>query len=227
MEDYEKISMDVFGLNLLEPMAFVTNYCIVIACYLFYQKLNSTDENDKSIYYWRFFFLSMSIAAGLGGLAHLLHNYLPFQFRLTAWAFTGISIAAAEMGAAHHPIISDKFRSFLLKFSVARLFIYLLAIYTLQDFTITKINSSISLMGIVAPIYFIDYLKSKNTGSLIVTLGISTLLIPAIIHSLSVSPHRWLNKDDLSHLIMVFCIYLIFLGVKQAHESETENIPSQ
>ena len=43
-------------------------------------------------------------------------------------------------------------------------------------------------------------------------MGVLVCIPSVFIFLLKLNPHKWLNKDDLSHLLMLLCLIFFYLG---------------
>lgn len=57
-------------------------------------------------------------------------------------------------------------------------------------------------------------MKRGAIGLKWIVIGVLVLIPSAFIFIKEVNLHRWLNKDDLSHVLMLACIYFFYIGMK-------------
>jgi hypothetical protein len=60
------------GLTLSEPVTFLTDLMISVACFLFCILMHKSAVNRNSRHYWQWFFGTLGVSTFLGGLGHLL-----------------------------------------------------------------------------------------------------------------------------------------------------------
>ncbi|MBI1837745.1 MAG: hypothetical protein HYR91_10830 [Flavobacteriia bacterium] len=101
------------------------------------------------------------------------------------------------------------------KFLIVKGVVLLLAALISLQFTFIAVDAILTYViycGFIANNYVqkgINELKYMVYGVLV--------CIPSIfIFFFKVNPHRWLNKDDLSHLLMLACIFFFYLGAKKS-----------
>ena len=207
----ELIEFELFGLTLQEPMALLTNWLMSVFCLYAYMSLKSSIKIN--IIYWKWFFLIFSISTFFGGLSHLFFQYFGIEGKYINWV-TGV-ISGYYLGKAMLFHFEDnrnrkKSEIFLIIKSIVLLVI---ALY-LKKFIFIAIDAIITYVYFTGILGYILYKKGVHEMRFMV-IGVLIGLPSAFIFILKINPHKWLNKDDLSHLLMLGCLYFIFKGVKQ------------
>lgn len=210
----EESSIHLLGMDLLSPGSFVTDILIAIVTYTFYNKLKS----DKRNAYYAYFFLFMGLAAFIGAFGHLLYDYTGKPLQVFGWIFTVLSVYFIQM-AVLKEIESERFRK-KLKIGINIQFILFLALaLLLQDFVIVTTNTILGLMVVVVPTLSIQAFNKNTKKNIYIVSGILLSGIPAFLYKVK-SSFGGLDGRELSHLILVLCFYIIFIGVSVAPEKE-------
>ena len=84
-KDFDKIEFSFFGLNLLEPNAFIGDSIILITAIFLASKLRRFDMSNPFFKNWRYFFLLFGCGMFLGGVGHLIFNYFGFYGKYIPW----------------------------------------------------------------------------------------------------------------------------------------------
>ena len=85
------------------------------------------------------------------------------------------------------------------------------------NFTIIKIHAGIVLLfSMIA--HYIVYRRSDDKGSSLVVTGILISFLPIIIHTLKISIDEWFNYKDISHVIMIISLIVIYKGASMSSE---------
>lgn len=204
------IEFDLFGLTLQEPMALITNWIMAFFCLYSYSVIKKSTEIN--LVYWKWFFLIFSISTFFGGLGHLFFQQLGVEGKFLNWitgAISGIYLGKAMLFHFERSNKRIASETFLIVKSIVLLFI---ALYY-KKFIFIAIDAIITYVyfaGILGYILFKRGVKAMR----FVVIGVIIGLPSAFIFILKLNPHKWLNKDDLSHLLMIFCLIYIFKGVK-------------
>jgi hypothetical protein len=207
----EKISVNLFGMILLEPMTFFTDVLIAICCFIFYFKLNNIELQEFDNKYYKRFFNVFGISTLVGGFAHFFYNYFGLSLHLISWILSGLSIYYIEMCSISF-INSHKLRKILNLLIYIQLFVFFISILYFKNFLFVKYNSTLGLIAIVFTLELVSLIKSKNKGSSLIIAGIFFTFISAIIHTLKFSINKWFNYNDLSHIFIIICLYFIYMG---------------
>lgn len=208
-------TIELFGLTVTEPFTWLTNWMVAGASFIFGHKLYHDKNADQKMKFWSMFFLFMGIASTTGGTAHGYINYVGNNFHYAAWVFTGVAVYVAQR-ASIEALKETEFYRPLKVFVLLELIAMVISVVFFQSFESVRVNSAFGLIGIVLPIqlYCYRFLGSKSSG--IIVLGILSNIGPAIIHAMRFSYNKWFNFNDLSHVVMIGCFYIIYRGAKLA-----------
>jgi len=208
---------NIFNLKLLEPGAFITDLIISIVSFIFYIKIKKINSYEKPYLYYRYFFLFMSISTLLAAFAHLLYLYTDKNLHLIAWIFTALSTYFFDRA------VLINWNNKIIKITIwyfinIQFLMFVILILLFKDFTIVTINIAISISIIALPILVILYIKQNQKGNLLMFLGIFVAILPALIFKSNFMFLKVLTAKDISHLIIVLCLYFIYLGIIKNHK---------
>jgi hypothetical protein len=102
-----------------------------------------------------------------------------------------------------------------------------IAVLVFHSFETVRVNSAFGLLGIVLPIQLYGYRALGMKRSAIIALGILSNIAPALIHAARFSYNRWFNFNDLSHIVMIGCFYIMYRGAKMVdvkHSRQTSTV---
>lgn len=210
-------SIEILGLKIQEPVTSFTDLIVAAVCYYAFYKLHKTKSKERSVFYFKYFFLTMAVSTTLGGLiGHAFLYAFDFAWKLPGWVTGMCSVAFMERAAIMQArsIMKEKVSQFFAVMNLIELSIFIfIAFYTL-NFLYVEIHAFYGLLVVFLFEYFI-YRKMKNTASKFILWGIGASGLAAVIHIAKISPHTWFNYIDLSHVFMAVGAYLFYLGAKQ------------
>ncbi len=214
-------SVEFLGLHITEPFTWLTNW--LVACFVFgYGHFLYHDKlADATQKFWSVFFVFIGLASLTGGTAHGFITYVGRNFHYAAWILTGIAVFAAEL-ASLQLVENNRVKTYLRYFIYAQLMVMVSSVMFLHNFNSVRINSAVGLMGIIVPISVWHYRKFKDRRSLLITLGIFSNLLPGFIHAYKISYNQWFNFNDISHIIMIGCFYILYRGAKLNVSTQVE-----
>ena len=215
-------SIDVLGIHITEPFTWLTNWLVAAFSFYFGHKLFYDPVPDIQKKFWGVFFFFMGLASTTGGTAHGFIDYVGNNFHLAAWIFTGFAVFGAEMASL--PLVRNiKLARLLRILFYVQLFLMAGSVLIFQSFESVRLNSFIGLIGIVLMIQLVYYIRFRTRRNGLIIIGILSNAIPALIHAIRVSYNEWFNFNDLSHVVMVGCFYIIYYGAKQP-ESKIQDV---
>ncbi|TNE55677.1 MAG: hypothetical protein EP338_02585 [Bacteroidetes bacterium] len=208
---FEIIPFSIGGLSLQEPMAVVTNWMIASFCvYAFWQIGPSKNYPIKK---FRLFFLFLALSTFFGGLGHAFFQYTGLPGKFPSWIF--VTLASYQIGRGilfyWKEQASYQFLNYFLWIKSA---ILLLSSLTTQKFIFIAVDSIFTY--IVYAGFLCWKISSKSRSEMrYFTWGVFVLFPSVFIFLLNINFHRWLNRDDVSHLLILGCISFFFLGVRE------------
>lgn len=206
-------TIDFLGLQITEPFTWLTNWLVAAFSLGFGHFLFNDKFADATQKFWSIFFVFIGIASITGGAAHGFINYVGQNFHYAAWILTGLAIFAAQL-ATLQLIDNYKLRSIVRVFVYIQLLVLVSSVMYLHNFNSVRINSIIGLLGIVIPFSLLHYIKHRDKRSALIMIGILSNLLPGFVHAYKISYNEWFNFNDISHIIMIFCLYIIYRGAK-------------
>ena len=220
--DFDKIEFQMFGLELLEPMAFITDSLLGLLSLFFAYKVFKISSKLPFYKYWKLFFLFFGIGILLGGIGHTFYNQLGLYGKIQGWFLAPFAIYLSERAMISIHWEESK-KKLLIKLSIAKvLTVYLIFIGLLFTSEESKITTQpflpIAINTIVGFIGFVGVLGFKYTEKLSVKfkyfwLGIMILMPTALIFLMKINLHPWFDKNDFSHVIFCIGITYFYLGV--------------
>jgi hypothetical protein len=204
------IEFKIGDLMLQEPMALITNWMMSLFSLYAYFKLRETDVREVVL--WRKFFFIFAISTFFGGLGHLFFQQFGIPGKYPNW-ITGI-LAGYFAGLSMLLNLEESRGKLFLKLFlfIKGVLLAFFAIY-LQEFIFIAIDAILTYI-IYCGIIGYKLTKSKSLDFKYMYFGVLVCVPSVFIFLLKLNPHKWLNKDDLSHLLMLFCLIFFYLGAK-------------
>ena len=214
------IKFEIAGMTLQEPMALITNWMMSAFCLYAFFKLKNV--NTPELIWWKRFFFVFTISSFFGGTGHLFFQYHGIPGKFPNW-ITGILSGYMAGRAVMTHFSESKAKQGLHLFLIVKAFGLLSLAIVLQKFIFIAVDAIITYVvfcGIIA-----YNLSKKGLVELkYLYYGVIICLPSAFIFILKLSPHRWLNKDDLSHLLMLACLYCFYLSAHKRMHLKSVNI---
>lgn len=226
--DFEKIEFQLFGFELLEPMALITDVIMGSISIFFAIKVFKLRTEHPFYQYWAWFFIIFGIGSFWGGLAHAFYNYWGFIGKIPSWLSGPLSVYCLEQ-AMISANKKDKVLRRLKMFSFWKLIVVLtgwILIMSLVDlkpkpeigFLPIAINTIVGVTfagGVMGMIYF-----KKGYGALYkyFVLGVLIMIPSAFIFLMKINLHQWFDKNDLSHVLLTLGITYFYIGIKRLHK---------
>ncbi len=221
-KDFDKIEFSFLGLDLLEPNAFIGDLIILITALFLLSKFRNFDKSNPFIKNWRYFFLLFGSGMFLGGVGHLMFNYLGFYGKYIPWLMGICAVYFIEK--AMISLLKNNYKSLLNKLILFKLFLFIsleIFVFCFVDMSedhsiglrVPAINSTI---GFIFFLGFLGYKFSKEIDkSFIFFLYSVLLMIPSglfITYKINIYP--WFDKNDFGHLTLVLTMLLFYKGIK-------------
>lgn len=209
------IKFECFGLQLQEPMAFITNLLITGFCFWIYKLLQ--DKKKYQVHQsknWSYFFLLLGVSTFFGAFGHLFFQYTGKGLKMFAWVFSILAIYFIEKASLEN--IQDGGKRVLWRQIIDfKLICLVICLFLVQHFAIVLIQTVSGFLLVLGILHGIFYFKYKNKASLFVLIGILILLGSGMVYGFKISLHKWFNQEDFSHIIMLFSLVFLYQGAKR------------
>lgn len=222
-EDFEKLKFEFLGLNLVEPNAFIGDTIILIIALLFAYKTAKINQKTPFIVFWKWFYIVFGISFFAGGWGHLMYNYWGLPGKYFSW-YTGIISAFCIEQAMISIFPKIELRGLFKKISVIKMILAFLgatAVFLFVDLSVDPqkgllIPTLNSVVGLSIALGLFGVIYQKKIHSSFKYLWISALiLIPsAIVQGMKINIHPWMDRNDISHILLIIGLILYFQTIK-------------
>ena len=226
-EDFDKIEFEFLGLNMQEPNTFIGDMLLFIFALFFAYKLRNLRKTGGFFNNWYLFYIIFGVGFFLGGIGHLFYTYLGIPGKTPSWylGFFSVYFIERAMITIHSNLDLKKL---FFKISNVKLVLVLIAELAVSflvdleaDYSRAMIIPSInSTLGLVLTLGGLGYYYSKKTPGLkFFWLSVVVQLPAAFFQIMKINIHPWFDKNDASHLLLIFGLFFYFAGIKNYHKS--------
>lgn len=215
MKGIEIIHFSFFGLQLQEPMGILFNWIFSAFCFYAYCRIDRS-KNDF-LRNWSNFFLVFSITTFVGSFAHGLSGYFGIYGKYPHW-FGGILSSFFAGKAMLTCFESNKNKSVLNVLLYIKAVVLLLMAYYKSNFIFIAVDSIITYLFYCGTLAFIQW-KKGIYWMIYFVYAVLVCLPSAFVYLLKIDLSIWFNRDDLSHLFMLGCLILFYIGTVKSSKS--------
>lgn len=220
--DFEKIHFVLFGLNLVEPMAFITDFIMGSISLFLAFRLSRIKSNLAFYTYWKWFFILFGVGALTGAVGHTFYNYLGIPGKFLSWVSGPISVYCLEQAMISiHPL--EKRQTLYKLLSTLKLLLVLTVFGIILGagpidvkpglpFLPIAINTILGV-SFTAGLLAVTYKKVLSKKFRYFYLGVLVMIPSAFIFLLKINLHQWFDKNDLSHVLLTAGIIYFYVGI--------------
>lgn len=220
-KDFDKISFEWMGLELLEPNAFIGDTLLFTLSLAIWIRLRRIPSKERFFSGWRQFFLLFGISFLFGGFGHLLYNYWGIPGKTPSWYLTLFATYGIEQAMISiHPeerkrllftkISQIKLALAIVGVTAVSLFVNLAADYS-KGMLVPTINSTV---GLIWTLGFLGYQYSlKNKELRVLWISVLILFPAAVIQAVKFNIHPWFDKNDFGHVLLMISLMMYYRGV--------------
>jgi len=191
-------------------MAFITNGLIGIFSLWAYSSLRSNADVKK---HWKTFYLILGVSSILGAFGHTFFQYFGIYGKMPSWLlitivnlFSGCAMLSYDQEInAKNPWVHFIWIKSLILVTIA---------FVLQKFLFVAIDSIVSYI-LFTGVYAMKLKKNGMDSMKYMVLGVLVMLPSAFVFLFKWSPFLWLNKDDISHLLILAGISCFYFSIKK------------
>ena len=226
-EDFDKIEFEFLGLNMQEPNTFIGDMLLFLFAAFFAYKLRKLRKTGAFFNYWYLFYIIFGLGFFLGGFGHLFYEYLGIPGKTPSWYLGFFSVYFIERAMISiHP--NARLKKLLFKIGNAKLVLVLVAELAVSFFVdleadysramiIPTINST---LGLVLTLGVLGYFYAKKTPGLkFFWLSVLVQFPAAFFQIMKINIHPWFDKNDASHLLLLFGLFCYFAGIRNYQKS--------
>jgi len=222
-EEFDKIHFEAFGLDLMEPNAFIGDVIIFSFAFYFAYKLRSFHQTPF-VKNWIRFFILFGLGFLIGGFGHLLYNYTGVPGKYFGWFAGFIYIFFIEQAIL--PFIEkEKTKSLLILISKIKLILVILAEIVVVStidldlnfapaMKIPLINSSVGLVFCLGVLSY-QFMKKLNSGFKYFIFSVLIMLPSMPFQTMNINFAPWFDKNDVGHLFVFIGIFFYYFGVNK------------
>ena len=213
-----KIEFEIYGLQLLEPMALIFNLIMCFQSFHHYREIKKSFASPFSSYFGKFF-LFISISTFFAAWSHLFYNYLGMAGKIPGYSTAIISISMLEYAMVINLYPKG---NILLKSIIALLMAsaFGLLIFELK-FLWVAIHMAIGIVLFLGMPFSLRIIKGEEKASFFFW-GFISMLMTLPVELFRLNLHPWFQHQDISHVFMICTLYCFSKGVRL-----TELISSQ
>jgi hypothetical protein len=230
--DFPKIEFSLFGLDLVEPNAFIGDTLILAVALLFAYKTHKISVDQSFYKYWKWFFIVFGVSFFAGGLAHVFFNYWGVPGKHFSW-YSGIfAVCLIEMAMISVFPLQNWVKN-LQRIAVIKLVVVLIV----QTIIINTIDLSVdpqkgliiptvnSVLGLGLALGFLSAYYQRKISSSFKYLWISTLvLIPnTAIQGMKINIHPWFDRNDFSHVLLITGLIFYMIAITKRGQENALN----
>lgn len=208
--EFEIIPFQLLGLSLQEPMALISNWSIsAFAFFAFFQLKNAEGEFHRI---WRIFFLLLGVSTFFGGLGHVFYQYTGIYGKMPSWTF-GVLAGYAASRAMFTYFERPNLRKIAENVVLIESALVLVLALSFKSFLFVAVDAILTYL-IACGMLAINFYRRGIQGMQWIAIGVIILIPSAFIFLLKINLHRFLNRDDLSHWLMLTCIVFFYMGIR-------------
>ncbi|MCD6066381.1 MAG: hypothetical protein K0S33_1207 [Bacteroidetes bacterium] len=207
--------VDIFGIHIQEPVTIFTNLLITLTGVCMYFKLRRHAPKATLNRYWRLFFLFFGLNAAVGFITHGFKSYFAgeafyYVFLCMNLASVPITFFLLKADVENTELKQDVKKNLNIVIFVASAIFVIITVLT-NTFGVVKISAGISILTTIVVHMYTQRKGYAGSGDIAFGFGFSILAL--IVHGARLSVSEWFNFKDISHVIMIISLFLIYKGV--------------
>ncbi len=220
----EENFITLYGVLIQEPMTALTDFLTVGVCLFAFIKLYQLKRTSRPRIWFALYFLFLAIStfnAAIFGHAFLYIFGIPGK--VSGWIFAAPAVFYLENASLYcnpkYKFLKDKNWIGILLIKLL-LFYFLLWMPETRSFELVKINSAIGIALISLGSFIYTWVKTKKKVHRNMCLALLLCFLPGIVYQLEISFHLFFNHNDISHVLMAGCCYVLYRNIRTLLEAE-------
>lgn len=203
MQDFPEIL--ILGLRIQAPMTALTDWLITAFSFSFAFKLSRKGHSLAKAY--ALFFLLMGTSTLFGGTAHAFNYEFGRAFHRIPWLFSGLATYSFMLASNLYFRARGMHRVWEWTPHVF-IVLFIIAIFNTLSFTVVGIGTAVGFLLYVLPLHL--KFNRPSAGRKEFFIGLTFLLISALIAALKLGISKWFNHNDIGHLLLIAALYQFY-----------------
>jgi hypothetical protein len=213
----EKIPFEWAGLQLLEPMAILLNMAMAVLSGYFAWRLYGGTTYERA---WGYFFLTFALGSVAGAVGHGMYGYWGIPGKMPGWFISLLAIYFLEQAQIMALPAGSAVKTWN-RLSSGKLLVLALGVAWKPSFVWVIIQTA---TGLIPALLVFGWMYQAQYPSHKKFWQAFALMIPALVLVVfKLDPHLWMNRDDVSHLLMLGTLALCY----QAVRGRSQHIPAK
>ena len=208
------------NVHFVQQNNFVSDLLLSAALGFFYFQMGKFPIQTIFTSAFRSFFGWLAVSAFVGGFGHLLSFHVGVWLKVVSWFFVVGALFYLEMGLISAAHWSRQWAVF----SKIKAVLTLAALVFTQDFMWIKVNSTVGIVGLVVPILFFFYRKTRESPLILIIVGLLLNGVSGAIHATHIDFSKWFDSTDLSHFVSTICFTFVFIALRKIAHSFAFNM---
>lgn len=216
--EFTKTSIDLFGIQVMEPVTAATDLLVSFVCLYGYSQLHKKGSSSSTVRLFKYYFLTMAFATLYGGIiGHAFLYLLSFGWKVPGWLISMASVALIERAAISHaqPLLKPGIGKFFAAMNIVELLTLTAIVLFTLNFFFVEAHAAYGLLVVVFSFELFVYSKTKGEGSKLLLIAVAVSAIAATIHLTQLTINPWFNHLDFSHVVMAVAAYLFYQGANK------------
>jgi len=209
------------GLTIGEPVTSLTDIVLAVISFTFFARIKNRLNESFFNNSWRMFFLFIGISTSIGAFAHALNGTDAIRWSAALFmamtVFSSFAVFFALKATIRFTNLPLFARKGLNTTNYSLLVIFMIYTLTTNNFEIFKMHAAAGLLLI-----FITHAiawRRSHTGSGWIMAGMGISFFTVLVHTKQFSISPWFNYKDISHVIMMVSLVMIYNGVYMMSEN--------
>lgn len=214
----------IAGLIISEPTTFLTNLLLAVTGIYLGSRFTAVGyARPKFIRQYGLFLVFTGISAAWGGIfGHGFRHYFPIEYSIPGWIAAFVASFYMAGGAISHleycnisPFDNSRgVRRFKMVNSLV-LASAVISIFIKPHFMIVAVDSTIVLVAAGLICEWMVYKNTDDPGSFLFLAAVAIGILTILLFVLKINAGPWLNTNDLTHLVMIGCMFIFAKGFER------------
>lgn len=209
-------------LSVYEPSTALTDLFLAVAIWTYAVLLLRTrSATQKSVRLWIVAFGAAGLAALTGTLYHALFPESAPVLRPLLWKEVGLATgvaSAALLAAGIFATLRPPWRRWGLVATLIKSLVFMTLMWSRDDFSFIIYDYASSMLIVLV---LQIGLRRRTPATAWLVGGIVISFVAAAIQQSGFDFHRYLNHNDLYHLIQIAAFHLLYMGARQLQDADT------
>jgi hypothetical protein len=207
-------------MTIAEPMTVLTDYVLAALAVSLARRLLARAAGEAARRFWAASFLSLAVAALVGGTSHAFAPRMSPALHAGFWAVTYVAVGLANMAILAGALVAAlprRWHRLLLGLVAARFVVFTVLLLAQRQFRYVIYDYGLTLLLLLVLAVWSRWSRGDRSAPFVIA-AVLVSAVGAVVQVARLAPHPGFNHNDVFHVVQMFGVYFFYRAALLFHD---------